>query len=376
MVQMVPPRDRNCECGSGLPFRACHGRPPAIPEELLRKIKEKIESHADYQKKLGHARTPVTAMLGDKLVIAIGGTIYKQTREGEYRFADIINDCALELFGEPLLIEQEMLPLEQRYPALQWLYSAVACDERRAEIAPETPHKTTGVAAAWLRLGYDLFTIRDNAKLHADVRKRLLNANYFQGARHELAVAAMCVAAGFEINYENEKDGSTTHPEFVGVDKLTGQKIAVEAKSRHRKGVKAFTGGKDVPPGHEVGIRGLVTDGYMKETPHPFYLFVDANLPAPSDASEYEGWQAEIGQTMADLDAEGYSSPCAANAVFFTNDPSHYLGCEETGQEKDSLWFRQFVQPDPRVAHPTADLPMRLFEAYKVRIAPPEKFLD
>jgi hypothetical protein len=248
---MVPPQDRNCECGSGLPFKACHGKPPAISEDFLRKIKETIESRADYQKKLGHARAPVTAMLGDKLVIAIGTTIYKQTREGQYRFADVTNDCALELFGVPLLEEQEKLPLEQRHPALQWLYTAAAYDERQAKIAPEAPHKTIGAAAAWLRLGFDLFTIRDNAKLHTEMRKRLLTANYFQGARHELAVAAMCVAAGFEINYENEKDGSTTHPEFVGKDKLTGQQIAVEAKSRHRKGVKAFTSGKDA-----AGARG------------------------------------------------------------------------------------------------------------------------
>jgi hypothetical protein len=225
-------------------------------------------------------------------------------------------------------------------------------------------------------MGYDLFTIRDNAKLHAEMRKRLLTANYFQGARHELAVAAMCVAAGFEIEYEDEKDGSTTHPEFIGTDRLTGKKIAVEAKSRHRKGVKAFTSGKDIPPGHEVGIRGLVTDAYQKETAYPLYVFVDVNLPAPADMSQYDRWQTEIGQTMADLDAEGYANPCAANTVFFTNDPSHYLACDEIGQEKDMLWFRQFPQLTPRVAHPTADMPERFFEAYKLRIAPPAYFPD
>ena len=55
-----------------------------------------------------------------------------------------------------------------------------------------------GAGGAWFRFGYDLFTIRDNAKLHARLRERLLNAQDFQAARHELAVAAICVSAGFE----------------------------------------------------------------------------------------------------------------------------------------------------------------------------------
>lgn len=376
MVRMGPPGDRPCACGSGLVFKMCHGKLRPIPQELIRKVREKIAQQAEYQKQLGHARAPVTAMLDDKLVIAIGSSIYKQTREGRYRFADITNDCALELFGEAVLIEQEKLPLDQRHPALQWLYRTVEDDQRRAEIAPDRPHKTTGIAAAWLRMGFDLFTIRDNSKLHAEMRRRLLVAADFQGARHELAVAAMCVAAGYEINYENEKDPSTTHPEFIGAHKETGEQIAVEAKSRHRKGVKAFKGGKDIPPGQEVGIRGLVTDAFGKKAPYPFYVFVDANLPAPADRSEYERWQAELTQTMDDLGAEGYLDPCAANAVFVTNDPSHYLGSNEIGGENDQLWFRHFLQATPRVPHPTTDMPARFFEAYKVRIAPPADFLD
>jgi hypothetical protein len=372
--------DTKCKCGSGLAFKKCHGKPRPIPPDVIRKVRakiqEKIERKAEYQKSLGHARTPVTAVAGDKRYIVIGSSIYIQTREGEYQFADVTHDCALDLFGVPFLEEQEKLPLDQRHPALQWLYQAHEYDQRQTQIAPDAPRKTVGVYAAWLRMGYDLFTIRDNAKLHGEMKRRLLAASDFQGARHELAVAAMCVAAGFEINFENEKDGSTTHPEFIGVDKLTGEKIAVEAKSRHRKGVKAFTGGKDVSPGHQVGIRGLVTDAFKKETEHPFYVFVDTNLPAPADVGEFERWQIEISQTMADLDAEGYTNPCAANAVFFTNDPSHYLGVDEIGQEKDKIWFRQFPQAVPRVAHPASDMPARFFEAYKLRIAPPAHFLD
>ncbi|MGH9962605.1 MAG: hypothetical protein ACREBC_36745, partial [Pyrinomonadaceae bacterium] len=149
------------------------------------------------------------------------------------------------------------------------------------------------------------------------------------------------------------------HTEFVGTDKLTGAKIAVEAKSRHRRAVKGFSGGRDIPAEHEVGIRALVNDGIMKKSPLPTYIFVDVNLPPVLDENTYQRWLQEIDQTMSDLAAEGYADPCPVNAVFFTNDPSHYLVREQIGKLGDNLWFKHYEADVPRIPHPAADMAIR-----------------
>ena len=67
--------------------------------------------------------------------------------------------------------------------------------------------------------------------------------------------------------------------------KAAGLRVAVEAKSRHRFGVRGFVGGKQVQPGERANIRDIVLDGYKKQTELPLYAFVDVNLPHCDDAT-------------------------------------------------------------------------------------------
>jgi hypothetical protein len=372
-----PSKNTKCPCGSGAKFRKCHGKKARAIANVVRKFKEQESQRIAYKEKLGHARLPVTAMMGDKRMIVVGSSIYKQTQEGEYGFMNLAHDCALELFGVPFLEEQECKPLEERHPALQWMYTYVDHHNRIEQRGDKSPTAhLIGAGAAWGRFGYDLFTIRDNAKLHAQLKRRLLDVPYFQGARHELAVAAICIAAGFSLEFEDDSKNKNKHPEFIGTDKVTGAKIAVEAKSRHRRGVKAFTSGRDIPPGDNVGIRNLVLDSYQQCGSLPHYVFVDVNLPPAPDEDTFQRWLQEIDQTMSDLSTEGYADPCPANAVFFMNDPSHYLLREKIGQRGDRLWFKHYGANTPRVAHPSSDMVKRFSDAIALRVSPPEKFPD
>lgn len=230
-----------------------------------------------------------------------------------------------------------------------------------------------GAGAAWFRFAYDLYTIQDNAKFESVLKKRLLEPVTFQSARLELRVAALSVAAGFELQFENESDNSTTHPEFVGTDKFSKVRIAVEVKSRRRNGAYGFTGGKDIKPGTVVDIRQLILDSYMKKTNLPFYVFVDVNLPA-GDKETYSRWQGEIEQTMADLEKEGYAAPAPANMIFFINDPSHYLRDVYIGNREGSLWIKPFVATQPALPHPESDILQRFMKAWQQRVAPPRDF--
>jgi hypothetical protein len=232
-----------------------------------------------------------------------------------------------------------------------------------------------GFAAAWFRFAYDLFTIRDNAKLESKMKQRLLSKQYFRGARHELRVAAISIAAGFSIEFEDEQDNKIGHAEFIGTDRA-GMKIAVEAKSRHRYRVQGFTGGRRLEPGSSADLRGIILDAYKKETVLPLYAFVDANLPSPTSQEHLYDWWREIHDTMSELKKEGYGESCPANALFICNDPSHYIGGKQIINEFDNLWILHFESKDPRVAHPAPDMPARFKKAYTQRIAPPDNIPD
>ncbi|GAA5164133.1 hypothetical protein GCM10025770_17460 [Viridibacterium curvum] len=347
-----------------------------LAEKAKKIFRERDEREREFVAQYGHARPPLAIKaFGDKMMVAIGGGLYQQTREGIYTFLDAIHDHALHFFGEPMLEAEERKPLNERHPALQWMAAYVE-NHNKVIASDNVGLKTSqiGAGAAWYRFAYDLYTIRDNAKLEAELKRRLINADEFQGARHELWVAALSVAAGFTLEFEDESNNSTKHPEFVGTNKFSGIRIAVEAKSRRRKSAYGYMGGKDIQPGEIVDIRQLVVDAFTKKNDLPLYVFVDVNLPS-ADTETYQRWLDEIDQTMADLAQEGYADPAPANVVFFSNDPSHYLRDEQIGKPQDCLWIKPFEATNPATPHPEInDVASLYMNAWRQRAVPPIDF--
>ena len=90
---------------------------------------------------------------------------------------------------------------------------------------------------AYLLLAYDLYILRDHRALLKRNVERMQHPDQFQGARYELTVTATMIRAGFDVIMENEGDKSTRHVELTAAHRVTGQRLAVEAKSRHYPGV-------------------------------------------------------------------------------------------------------------------------------------------
>ena len=267
--------------------------PPTAEEiaAVMAIFREKDHKRKEFADHYGNMRPPMVIQVGDDVYTAIEGGIYRGKRDGSTTFMRVIHDHALMFFGVPCLEAEELLLMEQRHPALQWMYAWV---EHHNQIEKDDQTKDQlGFAGAWFRFAYDLFTIRDNAKLKSKMKQRLLSKQYFQGARHELRVAAISITAGFSIEFEDEQDNKIGHAEFVATDR-TGTKIAVEAKSRHRYGVQGFAGGKRLEPGSTADVRGIILDAYKKKTALPLYVFVDANLPSPTSQEHLYDWWREI----------------------------------------------------------------------------------
>lgn len=392
MSKRAPSKNSRCPCGSGKKYRKCcrpeggttptvkpkaqPGRPPqAVIDAAMRLFREREDREREFVDRYGHARPPMAVKAFEsKMMVAIGGSLYQQTREGSYTFLDAIHDHALHFFGVPMLEAEESKPMDARHPALQWMNSYVNHANRlHAEGNTDLRAAQIGAGAAWYRFAYDLYTIHDNARLETALKKRLLNPDSFQGARHELWVAALSVAAGFELQFEDESDNSKTHPEFIGTDMFSPTRIAVEAKSRRRRGAYGFAGGKDLAPGETVDIRQLVLDAYKKKTDLPFYIFIDVNLPA-ADEKTWNRWMYELDKTMWELEQEGYGSPADENVLFFSNDPSHYLLDSQIGNDADRLWLKHYQAREPRKPHPSPDVLERFLKAHTQRLAPPRDF--
>jgi hypothetical protein len=90
----------------------------------------------------------------------------------------------------------------------------------------------TGAMSAYLTLAYDLYSIAHNNELQSKLVARLKNIDQFWGARYEIFAAATLIRAGFEVEFEDEDDRSSTHCEFTATSRKSGRKFSVEAKHR------------------------------------------------------------------------------------------------------------------------------------------------
>jgi hypothetical protein len=176
-------------------------------------------------------------------------------------------------------------------------------------------------------LAYDLYILKHHASLQRDVLRRLKQAEGFQGARYELFVAATLLRAGFDLDFKNERDNTRKHPEFVATHRLTGEKIAVEAKSRHRRGVLGFPGKREPDDRLRADISGLLTKALGKVKNQPFLIFIDLNLPPSSGNLFDKSWFKEVVGLVEAQDEENPEGH-PYNMLLFSNIPHHY-GLEE-----------------------------------------------
>jgi hypothetical protein len=170
---------------------------------------------------------------------------------------------------------------------------------------------------------YDLYTVDHNGRLDESLTARLRNNAEFEGARHELCAEATCLRAGFVIEHENQKDTSTRHAEFLAIHKATGQKVAVEAKRRHR------------PAGRvDFKFEGLINDAIKKNPAAPLAIFLDTNLPTTVAQRFYgrgEGYlpqPSKLMESLLDRIRVKHEGIDPYNMIAFTNHP-HSLPSEE-----------------------------------------------
>ena len=283
-------RNDPCPCASGRKFKNCHlGRSQAqaqfgseISPELEVMIQQQLSQRQAMEKQRqaqqGLGRPIISSQFKEWRFVAVGNQLmYSKKWKTAH---DFLFDYVKKTLGSEWGNAEIAKPIEDRHPIMVW-YEHL-CAYQKKYIGQSGAIKSgpeTGATAAYLRLAYDLYCLAHNAKLQEKLIQRLKNKQQFRGALYETVVAACFVRAGFNIEFLDEDDRSTTHCEFVAKHP-SGNRYSVEAKYRHRDE-------EDGAPG-KFKLGRLLVSALKKEADFTRIVFIDLAVPGKSTRADVE----------------------------------------------------------------------------------------
>lgn len=303
----------------------------SLPKEVWDQLAEQQRRDHEYVRQFGQARPPLTNVFNGQRFIAVGGGMYFMPADTTKYFPDFLLRWAQIVFGREWWEAELTKTLEQRHPVFQWRMKAMIYQNKQ----PKTEDgiyvaKTTGPMAAYYTFAYDLFVVADNQRLDEKLLERLKHPEHFQGARHELFAEATCIRAGYTIEHEDESSRLSRHAEFTATHRLTGEKVSVEAKSKHRPGVMGRGGDREVAGEYDLRIGKLLNDAIAKNPPHPLVVFLDLNLPWEiADEILSLPPKRPVINKVLDMGRVGEEKLDLVSLLVATNHPAHYGQDEE-----------------------------------------------
>lgn len=213
--------------------------------------------------------------------------------------------------------------------------------------------KPDGLTKTLLALAFDVCSLQHTNNLPEYLLKRLKNKNEYQGARYEIAIAAIFARLGCNIKFLDEKEKlKIKHCEFIATHQKTGISIAVEAKSRQRQGVIHAAGNLDEKKLLKGDVQQLLNRA-LKQNPkdRSFMAFIDLNSPLTPELNfKDKKWVKDILKFMGSYKST-LANPAPCNALFFTNYSFHY----QTDKEADLGEFLSFIPTYSKFPLPNLD---------------------
>jgi hypothetical protein len=231
----------------------------------------------EVESQFGLGRPPISLELNGYRLVAVGPELHWS--KAWKTFPDFLMDYFKKVMGSDWGLAQLAKPRDQWHPLFNWY--AMVCEYQKTVITTPgqlTESPMTGAVCGTLWLTYGLYLLRHNAEIQLRLLQRLraLDSVNIFGALQEVIIAAAMIRAGFELELENEADGSETHCEFTATSKFTGKKFSVEVKVRN-------PGGKN--DGRPRTFRQL-SHALSKAAKHPRIVCIDLNRPASGDTAQ------------------------------------------------------------------------------------------
>lgn len=278
-------RNDPCSCGSGKKFKRCcidesaAATVPQVPPSVIAALSRRPaspEPHIQF--------VPSVVHKGNRMRAVWSGIYARPLHETFHEF--LINLVKWTL-GREWWAHQVAMAENLRHPAAQWVYAFGGLTKAAPDVVVEEAEgrkiysvTQSGPVAALLQFGYDLLCLQQKNRLPAHTVAKLRDDASFQGARYEIAVAAVMARAGCEIEFLDDASAAEKHCEFIATYRETGAKVGIEAKSRLRAGVLNRPGTFEYD-GDARGIQNLIRKA-KKQRPSglPFFIFLDVNLPS------------------------------------------------------------------------------------------------
>jgi hypothetical protein len=313
-------RNQPCPCGSGKKYKRCHGNSLASPisAERIAEISRALQAQTlQRERQQGLGKPIISAEFNGTRFVAIKGRLsYSPNWK---TFPDFLSDYIKTVFGAEWGNAELKKPFPDRHLLLRW-YHHVCLHQRQFIKTPGEVYSApiTGAVAAYLGLAYDLYALDHNAELQDLLVARLKNRDGFPGARYEAFVAATMIRAGFDLAFENERDGSSTHCEFTATSKITGRKFSVEAKHREPEEESHSAAGR-----FKVGKR--LQKALRKRANYDRIIFLDINVPDSAADTEIPGYLAKTLAHLRRFEGRHLNGVVLPPAyLFVTNFPFHH----------------------------------------------------
>jgi hypothetical protein len=307
-------------------------------------------------------------------VVAVGNRLHFSTKWKT--FADFLFEYALRLLGKEWCETERAKPPDERHPAMRW-YDALISLTRRLSPGADGLYQCTPdeYTEAFLLLAYDLYVLRNLRRLQEQMLLRLRDADQFQGARYELFVAATCCKAGMDLDYEDETDKSTKHPEFRARDRVTGEEVFVEAKSRRWSGFSTdpTADANKLAEGSYVrrAVRRLLKRALDKPVTGPYAVFLDLNLPTMSRDVFGEPWLKSALDAVVRTSGSPLVTKTKFNLLVLTNFTLGFCTQPSTAGAKS---YYGIISPNPQVPMLSQAPLGRLYDAVGLSGRVPVKF--
>lgn len=344
-------RNQQCPCGSGKKYKKCcllrsstdtpsFEEISQIRDELYQKSQARkftLESHGIY------IDFPNPVIHKGQSIWALGSRLYHVPIAGI-----TFHECCLEALkmesDQNWVKEQEQLPLEDRHFILKSFYHFKEWRQRnKSERTAVGINTWSCVPDGWskslISLAFDIACIiHVNGHVPKKIFERLMKSdNNYQGARYEVAVAAILARIGCKLRFLDEeldhRGDTPLHCEFIAYHPETNETFAVEAKSKVRKGVLHCPGISDA-----AKLWSNVTSPYLDalhQNPEtiPFMVFVDANCPpTPGVSLQDKPWLKDILASRKATPFNTPDNPDPCTVITYTNYSYHY----QTNQEAAS----------------------------------------
>jgi hypothetical protein len=246
------------------------------------------------EKQQGLGRPIIAAKLRDHQMVAVGKRVHFSDKW--HTFHDFLRDHLFGLLGKEWGAVELAKPPEKRHRILRWFDQATE-DARRTgtKIGDVYTAPMSGATRAFVNLAYNIYLIAHHTEKASDAilkgyvdRLKSPRPDDFAGALFETYAAAAFLKAGFTLAFENERDGSVSHVEFVALYPKTGKSFSVEVKARERG--TGMAGAADVDDVKRLRVANKLNKALGKKAAHTRVVMIEIDVPEV--VTTLEGWPA------------------------------------------------------------------------------------